>query len=49
MLIGQFIEERILEFCQRSIYMPRNRNGLTLIFRCVDLDEVLELVIIDIV
>ena len=48
-LIGQFIEEQILELRQRCIYMPRNHNGLTLIFRGVDLDQVLEFVIIDIV
>jgi hypothetical protein len=49
MLIGQFIEEGILELLQRGIYMSRNGNGLTLIFRGVDLDQVLEFVIIDIV
>lgn len=49
MLVGQFVEERLLEARQRSICVTRNGNGLRLVFCCVDLDQVLQLVIIDIV
>ena len=48
-LVGQFIVKQILETGQRSVYVPWDRNGLTVIFRGIDLDQILEFVIIEIV
>jgi hypothetical protein len=47
-LVGELIEERLLELRQSSILLTRDRNSLSLIFGCVFLDQSLELVIIDV-
>ena len=49
MLVGELVEEGLLELGQGGILLAGDRDGLGLIFGCVHLNEGLELVIIDIV
>lgn len=49
MLAVQFLEEQILELRQGSTLLAGDGDGLSLVLCCVDLDQGLQLVIIDIV
>ena len=49
MLVGQLIEELLLKRGQTGILLSGNGNGLALIARGVDLDQVLEFIVVDIV
>jgi hypothetical protein len=48
LLVGELTEERLLELGQGRVFLARYWDGLGLIFRCVYLDQSLELVIIDV-
>lgn len=49
MLVGELIEEGLLELGQRGVHLSGDRDGLSLILRCVYLDQRLELVVVDVI
>lgn len=49
MLVIHFFEEHLLKPMQRGINMAGDRDGLALVFRSIDLEEVLQCVVINVI